>query len=255
MKVIRPNFEKRGLVTVIALDGITREVLMVAYANEAAWRRTLETGRACYYSTSRKKLWTKGEESGNFQEVVDIYVDCDGDALVYVVVQKGEGRACHTNARTCFYRSVLGRDLGILAPKAGEGEELQVVDAEVNEKFSRLMRLGPPSGGSYIVWSISLLEARLRERAKASPDESYTSKLLSKGVTYCAKKVAEEATEVAIAAASESDSRVISEAADLVYHLLVLLLARGLSFSDVENELLKREGVSGLTEKSSRATT
>ncbi len=253
MQIIRPNFEKRGgLVTVVVKDGITGEILMVAFTDEAGLLRTLATAKACFYSTSRKRSWMKGEESGNYQEVIDIHTDCDGDALVYIVVQKGAGVSCHTAARTCFYRSVLGRDLGIPAPKAGSGEVLQTMEAEVNEKFLKLARLGPPSGGSYITWSLSLLESRLRERAKAPPEESYTRKLLDKGVNGCAKKLGEEVVELAMASVSEGFERVVAESADVVYHLLVLLLAQGIPFSMVEEELRRREGQSGLQEKASR---
>lgn len=107
MQVRRPNFEKRGgLVTVVAQDADTREVLMVAYTDEAGWRQTLETGLGSYYSTSRQESWVKGETSGNLQEVVDVLIDCDGDALIYLVKPLGQGVACHTEARSCFYRSV-----------------------------------------------------------------------------------------------------------------------------------------------------
>jgi phosphoribosyl-AMP cyclohydrolase len=132
MKVLRPDFDKRGgLVTVVAQSMHTKEVLMLAYADEAALRRTLETGLATYYSTSRKRLWTKGEESGNFQKVVDVLVDCDGDALVYLVEPQGDSLACHTGARSCFFRSVLGYPTGIAAPKSGIAENLDNMETEV----------------------------------------------------------------------------------------------------------------------------
>lgn len=135
-QVLRPNFEKRGgLVTVVAQDSSTQRVLMVAYTDEAGWRKTLETGLGSYYSTSRKKSWVKGEESGNFQKVVDIYVDCDGDALIYLVEPQGPRLACHTNALSCFYRSVFDKSAFLEAPKAGQDEWLPTVDAEVHERF------------------------------------------------------------------------------------------------------------------------
>jgi len=132
MKVLKPNFKKRGgLITVVAQDIRTREILMLAYANEAAWRLTLETGIATYYSTSREKIWVKGEESGNSQRVWDVLIDCDGDALVYLVESLGEGVACHTGARSCFYRSVVGRDLGVTAPREGSPERLETTESRV----------------------------------------------------------------------------------------------------------------------------
>ncbi len=133
IQVLRPNFEKRGgLVTVVAQDANTKEVLMVAYTDEAGWRKTLETGLGSYYSTSRKKSWVKGEESGNFQKVLDMFIDCDGDALIYLVEPQGPGVACHTNARSCFYRHVTGQISDDPAPKAGEAEKLPFIEAIVH---------------------------------------------------------------------------------------------------------------------------
>ena len=136
MQVLRPNFEKRnGLVHVVAQDARTKEVLMVAFTDEAGYRKTLETKLACYYSTSRKKSWVKGEESGNFQKVLDVRVDCDGDAILYLIEPQGEGVACHTNARSCFYRSVIGKQPDLPAPKAGKDEELPFIEIPVHQDF------------------------------------------------------------------------------------------------------------------------
>jgi len=132
--VYRPNFEKRGgLITVVVQNAKTGQVLMVAYSDEAAWRKTLETGLLSLYSTSRKKMWVKGEESGNFMKVEEIYIDCDGDAVIYQVEPCGSKVACHTEAVTCFYRSLGIQTLS--APKAGTGEELPTVEAEVHEQL------------------------------------------------------------------------------------------------------------------------
>lgn len=133
--VFRPNFEKRdGLVTVIAIEASAPKPLMLAFTDEAGWQQTLETGLGSYYSTSRKKSWVKGETSGNFQKVSEMLIDCDGDALVYVVEPQGNGLACHTNARTCFYRSVVN-GLLLPAPDAGLAEELQIVRTIVHPNF------------------------------------------------------------------------------------------------------------------------
>lgn len=135
MRVLWPRFEKRGgLVTVVTIDHVSREVLMVAFADEEAFKQTLATGFAHYWSTSRNRLWKKGEESGNVQYVEDILVDCDGDALVYVVSQHGAG-ACHTKAKSCFFRSCL-RGQVMNAPQAGASECLEDADTMV---CSRLM--------------------------------------------------------------------------------------------------------------------
>jgi phosphoribosyl-AMP cyclohydrolase len=141
MKVFMPNFDKRsvvvtgkdgeyridGLVTVITQDYNSREVLMVAYTDKAGYLETLRTGIATYYSTSRKKRWVKGEASGNYQEVKSILIDCDGDAVIYVVRQMG-GTACHTGSRSCFYRNHFSQIS--VAFKAGEEEELALVDID-----------------------------------------------------------------------------------------------------------------------------
>lgn len=135
-RVIRPNFEKRGgLVDVVTQDANTREVLMKTSANEEAWRKTLETGIATYWSTSRNKLWVKGEESGNFMVVVDILVDCDGDALVYMVHPQGDRNACHTGARKCFYRSIFLNRPQDPAPKAGAKEALGQMQLNLHERL------------------------------------------------------------------------------------------------------------------------
>jgi len=134
MKILRPDFEKRhGLVTVVTQEAGSGRILMVASTDEAGFMETLKTGNATYWSTSRKERWCKGETSGAFQRVRDIRVDCDGDAVIYVVVQEGDG-ACHTGAESCFYRSVLGEQI-MEAPKAGEKEKLATMDIPVNECF------------------------------------------------------------------------------------------------------------------------
>jgi phosphoribosyl-ATP pyrophosphohydrolase/phosphoribosyl-AMP cyclohydrolase len=253
MQVLRPNFEKRGgLVDVVVQCGITRDVIMKAKTDETGFLNTCATGIGTFFSESRNKPWVKGEESGNYLQVLDIEIDCDGDALVYVVIPKGEGRACHTDARSCFYRSVFGRALGIPAPKAGKNEELPLIESEVHELFARFAKIGPPQDVQSLLWSLSTLESRLRARAKASPSESYTRQLLDKGVAKCAKKFGEEALEAAMAAVAESDERLVAECADVVYHMLVVLISRRLSFELVEKELRRREDKSGIEEKASR---
>jgi phosphoribosyl-AMP cyclohydrolase len=132
--VLRPNFEKRnGLITLVAQDRTTKEVLMVAWTNEAGYLETLRTGEAVYFSTSRNKRWKKGEESGDTQKVHDILLDCDGDAVIYLITQLGSG-ACHTKARSCFYRNAITSDIILEAFKAGlvPKEILPLIEAEVN---------------------------------------------------------------------------------------------------------------------------
>jgi phosphoribosyl-AMP cyclohydrolase len=132
--VSKPNFEKRGgLITAIVQNVKTGQILMVAYSDEAGWLKTLETGLVSLYSTSRQKSWVKGEESGNFMMVMGYTIDCDGDAVIYLVEPCGNGLACHTDAVSCFYRGLS--DQICPAPKAGENEELPLVEVEVHERL------------------------------------------------------------------------------------------------------------------------
>jgi phosphoribosyl-AMP cyclohydrolase len=132
MKVLRPNFEKRGGLVTVVVQRNTGQVLMVAYTDEAGYLETLATGEAVYYSTSRKERWKKGETSGNTQKVVAIMVDCDGDALVYVVEQTGG--ACHTGAESCFFRGFI-ESLQFFPARIGEEERLSTIDVPVHESL------------------------------------------------------------------------------------------------------------------------
>ncbi len=211
------GWDAAGLVTVVVQDRLTGEVRMVAHANEEAVRRTVETGQATFFSRSRQALWRKGESSGNTMAVHEVWVDCDGDALVYLV--EPAGPSCHTGRRTCFFRRV-GED----------GESAWHADP-------LLTRL----------WD------ELEARRDAGGERSYTRSLLEEGARKIGDKVREEADELARAMTDESDERVVSEAADVLYHAMVGLLARGVTLRDVEAELAKRFGVSGIDEKQSRA--
>jgi phosphoribosyl-ATP pyrophosphohydrolase/phosphoribosyl-AMP cyclohydrolase len=175
----------------IVQDASTGRVLMLAWMDDEAERRTRETGEAWFWSRSRERLWRKGETSGNTLAVVELRDDCDGDALLMRVTPAGP--ACHTGSSSCF------------APA---------------------------------LWRT--IAARALER----PEGSYTTELLDAGVGACARKVGEEAVELTVAALDESDERVIEEAADLVYHLYVLLAARGLDVAQVEEVLEQRRTVS-----------
>ena len=133
MHVLWPNFKReidgiKGLAIVVVQNYETKEVLMVAFTDEPGWKQTLESGKVSLYSTSRKKSWIKGEESGNFMKVKDIRLDCDGDAIVCLVEPQGKGVACHTEARTCFYRSATFPRVIAIAPKAGPHEQLQSME-------------------------------------------------------------------------------------------------------------------------------
>jgi len=200
------KFGPDGLVPVVAQDARTGDVLMVAWANHDALAQTLETGEGHYWSRSRQALWRKGETSGHVQQVTEIRLDCDRDTVLYRVRQTGP--ACHTGARTCF-----------------------VSRLERNQ-----VRLGPDGGGHVLERLRAVIAARAAER----PAGSYTVDLLDHGPVKVSQKVGEEAIEVVVAANAESPERLASEAADLLYHLLVLLEVKGVSPDAVWDELERR---------------
>jgi phosphoribosyl-AMP cyclohydrolase / phosphoribosyl-ATP pyrophosphohydrolase len=202
------RFGADGLVPVVAQESRSGDVLMLAFANREALERTAATGLAHYYSRSRAALWRKGETSGHSQSVREIRIDCDGDSILYRVEQTGP--ACHTGARTCFSTAV-GQD-GLATAGEDPGAHL-----------------------------LTRLAATIAERVAARPAGSYTVKLLDRGVPQISQKVGEEAVEVVVAANTEEPERLASEAADLLYHLLVLLQARGVPLDAVLGELEHRE--------------
>jgi phosphoribosyl-ATP pyrophosphohydrolase/phosphoribosyl-AMP cyclohydrolase len=206
------RFGADGLVPVVTQESRSGDVLMVAFANRDALDRTLATGLAHYYSRSRGVLWQKGETSGHVQRVVEVRLDCDADSILYRVEQTGP--ACHTGTRTCF-STVLSGEAG----KRGSGD-------------------GPQEDpGGHL---LSRLARTIAQRAAERPEGSYTAELLAQGVGKASQKVGEEAVEVVVAANSEDDERLASEAADLLYHLLVLLQARGVPLDVVLRELESR---------------
>jgi phosphoribosyl-ATP pyrophosphohydrolase/phosphoribosyl-AMP cyclohydrolase len=205
------KFGADGLVPVVTQESRSGDILMVAYANRDALDRTLSTGLAHYFSRSRGALWRKGETSGHVQRVTEVRLDCDGDTVLYRVEQTGP--ACHTGARTCF-STVINRTDG-------------QADRDVPEE----------DPGGHV---LTRLARTIASRADQRPQGSYTAELLAGGVGKASQKVGEEAVEVVVAANSEDDNRLASEAADLLYHLLVLLQARGIPLDAVLRELEKR---------------
>jgi phosphoribosyl-AMP cyclohydrolase / phosphoribosyl-ATP pyrophosphohydrolase len=206
------RFGADGLVPVVAQESRSGDVLMVAFANRDALDRTLATGLAHYYSRSRGVLWQKGETSTHVQRVVEVRLDCDGDTILYRVEQTGP--ACHTGTRTCF-STVIGRTGG---------------QADVNT--------AEEDPGGHL---LSRLARTIAQRAAERPKGSYTAELLAQGIGKASQKVGEEAVELVVAANSEDDERLASEAADLLYHLLVLLQARGVPLDVVLQELDRRQ--------------
>jgi phosphoribosyl-ATP pyrophosphohydrolase/phosphoribosyl-AMP cyclohydrolase len=195
------RFDEHGLVPCVMQDWSTGEVLTLAYMNEEALRRTLASSEMHFFSRSRQEIWHKGETSGNVQRVRQLRYDCDCDALVALV--DPEGPACHTAQRSCFYRDLNGTaDPAVEAPPAD----------------------GEPAPAAHEATGV--LERTLLERRERRPEGSYTVELLD-DPPRIGEKVREEAEEVASAAIDESKERVAEEAADVLYHLQVLLLSRG----------------------------
>ncbi len=183
------RFDERGLVPVIAQDHVSGEVLTLAYGNEESLRLTQETGELHFYSRSREEIWRKGETSGNVLKLRQLRLDCDSDAVVALV--EPTGPACHTGERSCFHRRIDGEN---------------GIDPALHE-------------------ILATLERTLRSRAAERPEGSYTVQLLD-DPALIGEKVEEEAEEVVRAAREESDERVAEEAADVLYHLAVLLASR-----------------------------
>jgi phosphoribosyl-ATP pyrophosphohydrolase/phosphoribosyl-AMP cyclohydrolase len=202
------KFDAGGLLPVVAQDAGSGLVLMVAYMNREALDRTLSSGDVWYWSRSRGALWRKGETSGHTQRLKAIRVDCDSDALLVLVDQKGA--ACHTGQPSCFFRDIEVSEVG---PPA--------VDDRAGDILERLFRL-------------------LKQRRAEMPAGSYTASLFRGGRAQIARKVLEEAEELTHAARDESDQRVVEEAADLLYHTWVLLVERGVELGSVRQELERR---------------
>ena len=196
------TFDDKGLIPVIVQHAVTREVLTLAYMNEEAYEKTVETREAWFFSRSRQELWHKGETSGSTQRAVSIQTDCDADALVLEVLPSGP--ACHTGEETCFHKSL--------------------------EKFEEA------SGYNVLTNLIKTIE----ERQQTMPEGAYTTYLFEKGVDKICKKVGEEASEVIIASKNNDAEELKWEAADLIYHLLVLLQNQKVSYYDLLQVLQKR---------------
>ena len=196
------NYDDKGLIPVIVQHAITREVLTLAYMNEESYNKTVETKETWFFSRSRQELWHKGVTSGNTQKVVSIRTDCDSDALVVEVLPNGP--ACHTGEETCFHKTL--------------------------EKFDETV-------GYNVVTS---LINTIKERQESMPEGAYTTYLFEKGVDKICKKVGEESAEVIIASKNDDAEELKWEAADLIYHLLVLLQNQKVNFYDLLQVLQKR---------------
>jgi phosphoribosyl-ATP pyrophosphohydrolase/phosphoribosyl-AMP cyclohydrolase len=206
------RFDAAGLIPVVVQEADTGEVLMEAWMNAEALERTLATGLTHFWSRSRRTLWQKGETSGHRQHVEAVYADCDGDTLLVQAHQ--EGVACHTGSRTCFFTRV---DAPTTSARAASG--------------------APGTGGGVL----DTLERVIQARRMTPRPGSYVSGLLAAGDARIAQKIGEEAAEVVVAALAEGSERLVAEVADLWFHTLVLLGARGLSARHVLAELHRRQ--------------
>ena len=202
MNLERVDFAKGdGLVPAIVQDADSGAVLMMAYMTREALEQTLARKRAVFYSRSKQRLWEKGESSGHTLDVVEVLADCDNDTLL--VTARPRGPACHNGTLTCF----------------GDA----------------------PRAAATSIGFLAKLEGVIAQRASEKPDASYTAKLLAKGINKVAQKVGEEGVETALAAVVQDDAALLGEAADLLYHLVVLLRSRGLSLKQVDAVLEARQ--------------
>ena len=201
VKIDELKFDEKGLIPAVVVDVYSREVLTVAYMNRESLQISMDEGRTCFWSRARQELWRKGETSGNVQRIAEIIADCDRDALV-VLVEK-DGPACHTGAESCFHNPLW------------ESETLH------DFTLDGLMNL-------------------IRGRKTEPKEGSYTSYLFEKGMDKMLKKVGEESTEVIIAAKDQDKKETIYEIADLVYHVMVVMVEMGISVEDITRELASR---------------
>ena len=197
--MIKIDFDKMGgLVPAIIQDAVTKNVLMLGFMNEEAYQKTIDTKKVTFWSRTRNCLWTKGETSGNYLNLVDIRLDCDNDTLLVKV--HPQGPTCHLGTDTCW----------------GEDNSLNPI------------------------LFLSELQNFIDKRHQEMPDNSYTTSLFKKGINKMAQKVGEEATETIIEATNGTNEQLVYESSDLLYHLIVMLTAKGLSIEDVASELIKR---------------
>ncbi len=201
MNLDQLTFDEAGLIPAIVVDEATKQVLTLAYMSRESLQISLQEGRTCFFSRSRQTLWRKGETSGNYQHIVSITADCDGDALKVVV--KKDGPACHTGSDSCFFQPVYQSD-------------------------------------TLSEFSLEGLYALLKGRKEQLPAGSYTSYLFEKGLDKILKKVGEEATEVIIAGKGQDKAETVYEIADLAYHVMVLMVQMGIDVADIHRELASR---------------
>ncbi|MBQ8743449.1 MAG: bifunctional phosphoribosyl-AMP cyclohydrolase/phosphoribosyl-ATP diphosphatase HisIE [Clostridia bacterium] len=200
------KFDENGLIPAVVIDAESKKLLTLAYMSRESLKISMEKGLTCFYSRSRRELWLKGETSGNYQHIVSITADCDGDALEVMVLK--DGPACHTGSDSCFNDKIYENE-----------ENLEELDG----KFS-------------LEGLMKMLVGRKIEKKEGS----YTTYLFEKGIDKILKKVGEECTEVIIAGKADDKKETVYEIADLTYHVMVLMIEMGISLDDIRAELASR---------------
>lgn len=217
------DWEKMGdLIPVITQDSSSNEVLMLGYTNKEALEITLKTGYAHYFSRSKQRIWKKGESSNHTQKIVNIFLDCDNDTLLFKVVQ--EGVACHTGRKSCFFTNLEN------------SEVVEDVKVDLSKTYS----------------VIDNLYHTIQKRKNEDITKSYTAKLLNGSQNSMLKKIVEEAGEFCFAIKDKNENEAIYEAADITYHVLVALASLNINPDRVKQELARRFEISGIEEKNSR---
>ena len=261
------RFDDKGLVTAIAQDAKSQRVLMVAHMNRQALEKTLATGQAVYFSRSRQRLWHKGEESGHFQTVKSIRLDCDGDVVLMQVEQVG-GLACHTGRPSSFFQELSqDHDWQVVEPvlkdpalisaaksglEPGSSQQSAVPASSVDGDSEGVLAPKTLATPEFLGTVFHRLQGLLAQRAQADPSTSYVARLLQGPEDSLLKKIGEEACETVMACKDADKDRIVAETADLWFHCLVTLHRYGLGPAEVLAELQRREGLSGLDEKAAR---
>jgi phosphoribosyl-ATP pyrophosphohydrolase/phosphoribosyl-AMP cyclohydrolase len=215
------DWNKNPLIPAITQDSTTKQILMCAYMNQKALNLSLDTGYMHYYSRSKQRIWKKGESSNHTQQIQKLYLDCDKDAIVAIIKQKGN--ACHTGEISCFFNDIL------------ENKELKTLDNKESP---------------YDI--LDELDNIIKDRKHASKDKSYTKLLFDKGDNHILKKVSEECGEFICAIKDNDEKEIIYEASDLIYHIMVAMQSKNISLDRVKNELKRRFSQSGIEEKNGR---
>ena len=249
------KFNEQGLVPAIAQHHQTGRVLMMAWMNREALARTAEKNQAVYFSRSRNKLWHKGEESGHFQTVHEIRLDCDADVIILQIEQHG-GIACHTGRESCFYRKLTANGWEIVDAQLKDPNQIYGEQAA----NAHTLAMSQSKAQAEQVEVLAYLGQMMSERKTANPDSSYVAKLYHTGLNKILEKVGEESVEAIIAAKdfnteanANNKNDLIYEVADLWFHSIVMLGYFDIEPQVVLNELARRQGLSGLVEKANRS--